>query len=117
MARLLSMDTSKRDDLSKAIYGVFDAKVNAEIMQGVGYGWDAEVLPIGRNRSVPFPSSLVRLIDNVYSSFPRSPFDSEVSASPRNWYIKLGNFTRRIFPNAPNPNVIYFRRKPPRSGK
>ncbi len=111
MSRLLSMDTSKNDELAKSLYGAFDAKVNAEIMQGVGFDWDAEILPSGRRKSVPVPGSIINLIDRVYSAFPRSPFD-DANRSPKEWHNKLGKFTRKIFPKAKNPDVIYFTKKP-----
>ena len=46
--RLLTLDTEKEDHLGLALFQAFDAKVNAEITQGVGYNWDAEILVPGR---------------------------------------------------------------------
>lgn len=111
LARLLSMDVSKEDELARALYSVFDAKVNAEIMQTVGYNWDADILPLGRTRSVPVPRTLVSLIDRVYETFPRSPFDTDAGRSPKNWSKRVGRFVRTIIPGSPDPEVVIFRRK------
>ena len=42
ISRLLTLDTEKEDHLGLALFQAFDAKVNAEITQGVEYNWDAE---------------------------------------------------------------------------
>jgi hypothetical protein len=110
MARLLRMETSRADDLSKALYGAFDAKVNAEIIQGVGYDWEAEILVVGKEKSIKVPRKIVNLINSVYEGFPRSPFDS-VGVSPRGWPRRLANFTRRVLPSSRVPRVVNFTRR------
>jgi hypothetical protein len=112
LARLLSMGTSTKVEIPEALYGAFDAKVNAEINQSIGYGTDAQILVRGRTKSVPVPESVIGLLDRVYSSFPRSPFDQEVNASPKDWPQRICKFARRLFPKSKVPTVIFFKKKP-----
>ena len=46
------MDSKKENALEVALYQVFEAKVNAEVVQNVGYNWDAEILIPG-NEAIP----------------------------------------------------------------
>jgi 20S proteasome alpha/beta subunit len=113
LARLMDLNTSKRDDLVKALYGAFDAKARAEIMQGVGYGWDAEILPAGKSKAIPIPDRFIHLIDDAYNAFPSSPFDSTAMRSPKDWHLRLGRFVqKKIAPTAKIPAVLYFKRRP-----
>ncbi|MGO9210790.1 MAG: hypothetical protein ACLPXM_06515 [Terriglobales bacterium] len=107
MARLLLVETDKRDDLSEALYKAFDAKAAAEIIQGVGMGWDAEILVAGRSKSVRVPQSIINLIGSVYDAFPRSPFDT-VNRQPKDWCVRLGKFARSVIPSSPEPDGIRY---------
>jgi 20S proteasome alpha/beta subunit len=117
LSHLLSMATSKKDEIPEALYQAFDAKVKSEIRQGIGYDSDAEILVAGRNKSIPVPHNIIELLDRVYSAFPLSPFDQHVERSPKDWHIKMWRFSRKIFPKSKMPSVIYFRSKPPMTSK
>ena len=52
VARLLILDSKKENALEVVLYQVFEAKVNAEVVQNVGYNWDAEILIPG-NEAIP----------------------------------------------------------------
>jgi hypothetical protein len=56
------LDSNKNDAIALALYQAFDAKVNAEIVQSVGYTWDAEIL------------MSVRSLDHFTSLAPSYPF-------------------------------------------
>jgi len=108
MARLLQMETDKRDDLSKALYEAFDAKASAEIIQGVGLDWDAEILLAGKGKSVRVPNSIMNLVGSVYDAFPQSPF-SHVGTQPKDWCQRLGKFAKKLIPTSPVPDAIRYR--------
>jgi 20S proteasome alpha/beta subunit len=117
LSHLLSMETSKKDEIPVALYQAFDAKVKSEIRQGIGYDSDAEILVAGSNKSIPVPRNIIELLDRVYFAFPRSPFDHQVERSPKDWHIKMWKFSRKIFPKSKMPSVIYFKSKPPMTSK
>lgn len=87
LARLLMLDAQKRDHIALALYQAFDAKVNAEIVQSVGYSWDAEILVAGKSKNVP--PHILTLIDNVYAAFPKDPYARRRYKYPRNWKRRL----------------------------
>jgi 20S proteasome alpha/beta subunit len=105
LARLLSMDAEKADPLAKSLYGAFDAKVNAEIIQGIGYSWDAEILVVGNRKAFKVPRNIISLMDRMYEGFPRSPFDADKSQMPQEWWNRLGDFITRIMPSSKMPSI------------
>lgn len=109
MARLMSVEADKADPLAKALYGAFDAKVNAEVIQSIGYGWDAEILTSTSRKSVRVPRPIISLIDRVYNGFPRSPFDV-TGAVPDRWWVQLHKFCKRVMPKTKMPPVSTIRR-------
>jgi hypothetical protein len=111
LARLLSVEADKTDALATALYNVFDAKVNAEIMQGIGYGWDAEILVRGSPKSFKVPRNIVSLMDRVYTGFPRSPFDVSNPKLPDHWWDRLATFIQRVMPSSEMPPVATFTKK------
>lgn len=109
LVRLAGMDTDRKDPLAKSIYGVFDAKVNTEIYQGISYKWDGEVLCKGNMKSRKIPRQLIDTLDRVYRAFPRSPFD-ESFKEPKGWWRRLDAFSRKIMPGTITPRVHHVRR-------
>ena len=107
IARLLTTETDKNDALLKALYGVIDAKVNAEINQGVGYDWDAEILVAGKTKSVRVPKTIMDLIDGLFGSFPNTPFDPFCRAEPKNWNDRLVDYSRKVLPKGDLPKIMY----------
>jgi hypothetical protein len=97
IARMLQLEAVREDALPLALYQIFDAKVNAEIMQGVGYSTDAEILVKDRKKTVKVPIRIIRLIDNVFMSHPNTPFSSERSPqAPRRWESRLQQFANSV---------------------
>ena len=97
IAENASARSGPRGQLPLALYQAFDAKVNAEIMQGVGYGCDAAILVRGQNKRSNVPRAIIRLIDNVFMSHPNTPFKSEDRLkAPRLWNDKLNNFASHV---------------------
>lgn len=92
LARLLMLDSTPRDSIGMALYQAFDAKVNAELVQSVGYDWDAEILIPGKTRNVP--TRIVRLMENVYAAFPKTPFAKRRWKNPRNWKPRLKSHSK-----------------------
>lgn len=72
ISRLLILEAQKVDRLELVLYQDFDAKVHAEIVEDVGYNWDAEVLIPGRP-AIQVPPKIIRLIEGVYADFPQTP--------------------------------------------
>ncbi|SRR6266436_3152344 len=75
IARLLILEARKEDQLGLALYQAFDAKVNAEVVEDVGFNWDAEILVPGRP-AIRVPDRVVRLIERAYENLPLTPFAS-----------------------------------------
>lgn len=67
------LESRKEDKLELSLYQAFDAKVNAEITQGVGYNWDAEVLVPGC-AAINVPDRIARMIERAYEGLPLVPF-------------------------------------------
>jgi 20S proteasome alpha/beta subunit len=95
LARLLTLETQKKDKLPEALYQAFDAKVNAEIDQGVGTRWDAEVLVAGK-KAIAVEDTYIELIDNVWRVFPDSPYWKKQLKYPKNWKNRLKRYCDRI---------------------
>lgn len=72
IARLLILEARIEDRLELALYQAFDAKVNAEIVETVGYNWDVEVLVPGY-KAIPVPNPVARVIERAYEDFPLTP--------------------------------------------
>jgi 20S proteasome alpha/beta subunit len=105
LARLLMLDSDRSDSISLALYQAFDAKVNAELVQSVGYFWDAEILIPGKCKNVP--KHVIRLIDNVYAALPKEPFSPKKKRYkyPRRWESRLGKYlTNLLEPQARRPH-------------
>jgi 20S proteasome alpha/beta subunit len=91
--RLLWAEVSKREALERVLYEAFDAKANAEIVQGVGYEWDAEVMVAGK-KAKRLPTNMKRLIEKVFQETTASPFGKK--RLPDNWKEKLKQFSRDV---------------------
>jgi hypothetical protein len=107
--RLASMDTDRKNPLAQGLYGVFDAKVGTEIIQGISYEWDAEILVRGRAKARRVPGPLINMLDSVYRAFPRTPFDVTFR-EPNNWWKRLDTFAKSVFPSTKTPRAIPMRR-------
>ena len=99
ISRLLILESLKEDALPLAIYQAFDSKVNAEVMQGVGYNWDAEILVSG-TEAQEVPKRIRSLVEGIYESLPLTPLPlrkrRREHAYPKNWQEKLDTFCKKV---------------------
>jgi hypothetical protein len=112
ISRLLTLDSEKDDHLGLALFQAFDAKVNAEITQGVGYNWDAEVLVPGK-KAIPLRTDMALLIENIYRAHPYTPFPKRQYKFPRNWQGRLYRYCEHLM----GRNVRSTRRSTSQSAK
>ncbi len=95
ISRLLWMECEKSNSLGEALFNAFDAKANAEMVPGVGYGWDAKVVFAGTSKDVP--PEIKDLIERKWDSLNQSPFYEKTKWKPLrlgNWRDELEKFGR-----------------------
>jgi len=102
-SRLLWEETDRDDPLGTALYEVFHAKVQAEIIQGVGYLWDAYIIVPGKNLTeVKLP--VIRAIENLFEEATLSPFD-KTKRKPedvhKRWIRTVTEFAKRTLEKRP----------------
>jgi len=96
ISRLLILEADLADHLGLALFQAFDAKVNAEVTQGVGYNWDAEIL-LPCKKAVPLRQDVALLIENIYRAHPYTPFRRRFEYQfPKNWDRRLFTFCERV---------------------
>lgn len=96
--RIIWSETDRAEPLESVMYDVFDAKVAAEIIQGVGYIWDWRILVSGK-RPRKVPEKIGRIIDRAWSAANRSPFAEPLRTRerpPRNWKRQLQIFATKV---------------------
>jgi len=101
--RIIWSETDRSDELESVMYDVFDAKVSAEIIQGVGYVWDWRILLPGK-RARKVPKRISELIDKLWITNNRSPFAESLSVRqkpPKNWKRRLEEFSSRVIGERP----------------
>jgi len=107
ISRLLVLESRKEDRLELSLYQAFDAKVNAEITQGVGYNWDAEIL-VSHRAAINVPRGIQGVIESAYDKFPLTPifFDRKGYAKEvdlglrRDWAERLSRFAKSVLVTA-----------------
>jgi hypothetical protein len=91
VAQLLFDEHKRSNPASRTLYDCFDAKAHAEMAVGVGYEWDACLIFPGAIEFVEEEGK--KLIDQVWSKYNRSPFDTrkpdDLPNPPRNWKDRL----------------------------
>jgi len=96
ISRMLVLEADLNDHLGLALFQAFDAKVNAEVTQGVGYNWDAEIL-VPNKKAIPLRSDIANLVENVYRAYPYTPFPRKVNYKfPKHWNRRLCDFCDRV---------------------
>jgi len=99
ISRLLILESLKEDSLPLALYQAFDSKVNAEVMQGVGYNWDAEILVAGK-KAKEVPRGIRNLVEAIYESFPLTPLPlrrkNKQRHFPKAWKARLDIFCKQV---------------------
>jgi len=92
--KLVLLETDRDKNLEEILFNLFDAKANAEIIQGVGYEWDAEIIVKGREpKRVSKP--IKKLIEGLFSGTPDSPFKKE-KKKPEGWQVTLKSYCDNI---------------------
>jgi hypothetical protein len=96
-SRIIWSETDRDESLESVMYDVFDAKVSAEIVQGVGYKWDWRILTGKRPRRVP--TRISELIDKLWIASNRSPLAEPLGKQERpskNWKKRLADFSASV---------------------
>jgi len=79
------------------LYDVFHAKVQAEIIVGVGYTWDAHII-VAAKKLVTVPRPVIHAIEELFEDFTMSPFDKRKQRSEpkrKKWISSIGDFANR----------------------
>jgi 20S proteasome alpha/beta subunit len=102
--RLMWRESDRDDKLERVLWEAFDAKVQAELMLGVGYGWDASIILKSQPcDSIEVPMHIQKLMDKAITMVNHSPFDEdplEPDEMPRDdWKEQLQEFTNSLIPN------------------
>jgi 20S proteasome alpha/beta subunit len=101
--RLMYHETNRDHPLERVLWETFDAKVQAEIMNGVGCSWDAFIiLRSNPTQSVRIPRSLEKTMDNAITEIICSPFDDEPvddsEKPPEDWKEQIKQFADSLIP-------------------
>lgn len=73
IGELYQFETEKEESLDTALYEVFDAKANAELIQGVGYEWDCSVL-VADQQPVEITKSARKAVEGLFEEATASPY-------------------------------------------
>ncbi len=93
---LLDSHMDRGDDLEEALYEVFDAKAHAELIQGVGFDWDARIIPAGK-KAVPVKRAILNLVGRVWEDATASPFHKAFGKfRDRDWKKRLKSWARQV---------------------
>ena len=120
-SRLLWQEIDRNDPLPNVIYEVFHAKVQAEIIQGVGYTWDANVIVRGK-KLIPVRWSVIRAIEKIFEVADTSPFDKArlpKEATRKQWRTTVEDFAKHALQMKARTSrpakVVALRTAPPKS--
>lgn len=95
-SRLLWEEVDRNDQLAKVLYDTFHAKVQAEIIQGVGYLWDAHVIVAGK-KLAQVKRPVMRAIEELFEDAMLSPFDKlkrRPDARRKKWTSAVETFSK-----------------------
>lgn len=103
IGRLMFLESSRDHDLDRVLWDAFEAKVQAEIIQGVGYKWDGHIILKARPKeAILVPDKIHDLMDQVMNYTNWSPFDFEpvprYDRPPKNWRRQVTRFTETLIP-------------------
>jgi len=76
IGELYQFETEADDPLDAALYEVFYAKATAEIVQGVGYGWDCSILTSDHD-PIEINKMAREAVENLLSESTTSPYRSD----------------------------------------
>ncbi len=111
--RLMWVESDRDDNLDRVLWESFEAKVQAEIMQGVGYGWDAHILLKSAPKDAKrVPQELQEKMDKAITLIQQSPFPTEKEKleswelPPDDWKQQITAFTESLIPpDSPSPTA------------
>ncbi len=105
LSRFAWSESSRKHPVERVLYDCFDAKVNAELVPGVGYEWDAKIL-IKNKQAHEVNDDIKELIDNIWKYYNVNPFEIKTERKKigltRTWKEKLEEFGNKIFPDRPS---------------
>ncbi len=101
LQRLLSTEWERKFPIDRALYEVFDAKIQAENDPGVGY--DSDVIVLTSEKAVSMPEDTKTMLDRAWIKLNRSPYvtfnpDEHVPLPPDDWMEKLKYFAKTVLP-------------------
>jgi hypothetical protein len=106
--RLMWLESDRDDNLDRVLWGSFDAKVQAEIMQGVGYSWDAHILlKTSPKEAKRVPDELQETMDKAITLLTHSPFATMKEKldpwelPPDDWKEQITKFPESLIPPDP----------------
>lgn len=99
LQKLLSNEWKRTYSIDRALFDLFDAKVQAENDMNVGYDWDAVV--ITAHGCTPIPDHIKEMIDRAWIKVNRSPYETfnpeeHKPLPPEDWMVKLKAFADSI---------------------
>jgi hypothetical protein len=99
LQRLLSNEWKRTYSIDRALFELFDAKVQAENDMNVGYDWDAVVITEHGCTSVP--DDMKEMIDRAWIKVNKSPYethnpDEDKPLPPEDWMARLKVFADSI---------------------
>lgn len=111
IGELYQFETKSTESLDTALYEVFDAKANAELIQGVGYEWDCSVLVADRE-PIEITRAARKAVEAMFEEATASPYHPKWGVAfnkiPK-WKQDLKGFTDSVF--KPNPKSTSRRSK------
>jgi hypothetical protein len=103
-SRLLWEDVDRNNPLDLVLYDVFHAKVQAEIIVGVGYTWDAHIIVRGK-KLTEVKRPVIHAIEELFEDLTLSPFDKSKrrSEAHKKWIALVSEFAKRALEPAAGP--------------
>jgi hypothetical protein len=97
-SRIIWSEMDRSEDLGSVMFDVFDGKVAAEILQGVGYVWDWKIL-VADKLPQDVPDKIDTLIDRLWISSNRSPYSRKLDkrrVPPIDWKKILSAYASEV---------------------
>jgi len=109
IGHLMWFESDRDDALDMVLWDAFDAKVHAELMQSVGYNWDAHIILKSRpDEAIRVPDELQKIMDKAMNHINCSPFDrtpeTEDEIPPDDWKEQITRFTQTLISPKVKPN-------------
>jgi 20S proteasome alpha/beta subunit len=105
IGQLMTNESDRKHKLERVLWDAFDAKVQAEIMQGIGYSWDAHILlKSNPSKTIRVPEKPVQeIMDKAIGFLNQGPFDTEPikpeDVPPEDWKEQIVKFANDLLSN------------------